>query len=78
MRRWKKNHDIDKQGAFIFNIVAPSGFKMQNIKRINSLCNVRLKSYFLKGLEPAMLLKDSRLFIFFWGGGENAFILAWR
>ena len=77
MRRWKKNHDIDKQGAFIFNLVAPSGFKMQNINRINSLCNVRLKSYFLKGLEPAMLLKDSRLFIFF-GGGESACILAWR
>ena len=37
--------------------VAPSGFKMQNIHLINFF-NARIKLYFFKGLESAMLLKD--------------------
>ena len=38
---------------------------MQNIYRINSLFTVRLKSYFFKGLESVMLLKDSDDDLFF-------------
>ena len=57
-----KYHNKDKREAFISNLreaYHPLGLKWKTYTEINSLFNARLKSYFFKGLEFAMLLRDS-------------------
>ena len=63
-----KYHNKDKREAFISKLreaYHPLGLKWKTYTEINSLFNVRLKSYFFKGLEFAMLLRDSNDDLFY-------------